>query len=608
MDKLHELYESVKLRFPERYGNLEGEALGKAIWEDFYAPGATGFKDSNGDRHGLAEGGTTFTTFSELKEALANRDSEDPETKSRTSDYVTSALVGGGIGLMMGGPPGMVVGAASGLVGTATDHALSKIDLNKNEVPDIPGYLRFPASVLTGGGVSRVGGRVVNRGLGLLQEGAEQYLDDASRLNVTPRAGDIDTGVQGVEDFLTAARSGPAVRQASNQANQMRNAAQQFADDVAPKVAGKSSDRVVADLLEDGYKVVKQQSTALFDDASRAAQGSTVPLDSTRSTVAQVVEELKDVPGGTVDRLAKTIQQAIDDGNPISYSRLRNWQKALNELVDNPLAATGVGDGRAKFLLSSIADDMDSWATSNLKTGGEAHNVAMEYFKNSVAPYRVDRVVFRAATGAEDGTDQLISKIVGSGRGNPDRVQRVMALLPQSGRDAIARDVAQTAAWSSNAAHATTDFAPSKLFNKLNMGTPNMPRTGTHVFQNTPGALDDANALSRMAQVTRATGSQSQPLTGIQNLAPNINAASTLAGGAVGSALVPGGSGMAVGAALGQPVYRGLLNLGSRVVGSRPFVQTMMANPGNYSSGLAGTALGPVPGLLEQSRWARNRR
>ena len=604
MDKL---YEAVKLQFPERYGHLEGEALGKAIWEDFYAPGATGFEDRNGDWHGLAEGGTTFT-FPEFKEALANRDPEDPETKSRTSDYVTSALVGGGIGFLMGGPPGAAIGAVSGLVGTGTDHALSKIDLNKNEVPDIPGYLRFPASVLTGGGVSRVGGRVLNRGLGLLQEGAEQYLDDASRLNVTPRAGDIDTGVQGVEDFLTAARSGPAVRQASNQANQMRNAAQQFADDVAPKVAGKSSDRVVADLLKDGYKVVKQQSTALFDDASRAAQGSTVPLNSTRSTVAQVVEELKDVPGGTVDRLAKTIQQAIDDGNPISYSRLRNWQKALNELVDNPLAATGVGDGRAKFLLSSIADDMDSWATSNLKTGGEAHNVAMNYFKNSVAPYRVDRVVFRAATGAEDGTDQLISRIVGSGRGNPDRVQRVMALLPQSGRDAIARDVAQNAAWTTNAGYATTNFSPTALFNKLNMGTPNMPRTGTHVFQNTPGALDDANALSRMAQVTRATGSQSQPLTGIQTLGPNINAASTLAGGAVGSALADT-PGMAVGAALGQPVYRGLLNLVSRGVGSRPFVQYSMANPGNYSSGLAGTALAPVPGLLDQWREQnRNRR
>jgi hypothetical protein len=408
----------MKQQHRPRYDGLEGEALSRAVHRDFYRPDAVGFEDRNGVWQGGIPEGKPGWTYDDYMKEIANLNPEDPASRSRMSDYVISALLGGGLGFVFGGGPvGAVVGAASGIAGTGVDQGLGALGA--------PGYVRFPASMVAGGGASKIGGRLVNRALGRLQPGAQQYLDDAARLGVTPRVGDFDEGARATEDFLTASRSGPAVRQASQQADEMRGAVQRFADDLAPTPAGavsQSPDRAVADMLRSGYEQAKNAATTLFDDATRAAEGATVPLNTTGGRVSQIIEELKDVPGGSVDRLAKAIQGALDEGTPITYSRLRNWQRALNELIDNPAAAQGIGDGRAKYLLGGIMDDMDAWATANPTAGGQAHVKAMEFFKNNVTPYRVDRAIFRAATGAEDGADQLIRRTVGyGGPGNPDR-------------------------------------------------------------------------------------------------------------------------------------------------------------------------------------------
>jgi len=595
------ILQSIKQQFPERYGNLEGEALSRAIHRDFYAPNATGFEDRNGNQQGGISEGDPGWAYEDFMAELASRNPEDPATRSRMSDYVISALLGGGIGFMMAGPPGAAVGALSGIAGTGVDQGLAALD--------VPWYYRLPASMAVGGAASKVGTRVANKAFGVLQEGAEQYLDDATRLGVRPRGGDFDPGTQAAEDFLTASRSGPAIRHASQQADDLSAATQRLADDLLPPGAasgavGQSPDRAVADMLRSGYEQAKNAATSLFDDATKAAEGATVPLNTTGSRVSQIIEELEDVPGGSVDRLAKAIQGALDEGTPITYSRLRNWQRALNELIDNPAAAQGIGDGRAKFLLSGIMDDMDTWATTNPTTGGAAHVKAMEFFRNSVAPYRVDRVIFRAATGAEDGADQLISRVVGyGGRGRPDAVQRMMNLLPESGQRAVAQDIAENAAWAGGGQFATTSFSPSATFRGLNMGTTARPRTGTLAFQNTPGALDDANALSRLLRATRATGAQSQPATGIRNLPAILSSAATIGGGGLGYAA--GGSPLAMGTgmALGQVASRGLLNLGGRVVSSSPFTQYVAGRAGSAIPGATGAA---VPGLLEMWR-ERNR-
>ena len=598
-----QFFQSVKQQFPERYGNLEGEALSRAVHRDFYARDAVGFEDRNGNQQGGISDGDPGWTYPDFMEAVANQNPEDPQKRSRMSDYVISALVGGGIGALVGGPVGAAVGLGSGIAGTATDHALSLVDRNNDGVPDIPGYIRFPASMAAGGGASKFAGRVVNRGLGLLQEGAEQYLDDAARLGVTPRAGDFDPAFAATEDFLTASRSAPAVRQAAQQADEMSGAVQRLADDLVPPGAspgavGQSPDRAVADMLRSGYEQAKSAATTLFDDATRAAEGATVPINTTGSRASEIIEQLKDTPGGSVDRLAKAIQGSLDEGTPITYARLRNWQRSLNELIDNPRAAVGIGDGQVKYLLGGIMDDLDVWATANPTTGGQAHVTAMKFFKDNVAPYRVDRVIFKAATGAEDGADQLVRRIVGyGGPGNPDKVQRLMNLLPQSGQRAVAQDIAENAAYAGNSQFATTSFSPSATRNALNMGDAARPRTGTLAFQDTPGALGDANALSRMLRATRATGAQSQPMTGIRNLPGIFNATSMGAGGGLGFA-AGGGSPLAMGAgmAVGAAANRGLLNVAGRVAGSSPFTQYMAGRAGSAMPGAAGAA---VPGLLE---------
>ena len=603
-----QILQQIKKQFPARYGALDGEALSRAIHRDFYAPNAPGFEDSSGNWQGGVSEGDPGWSYEDFMAELATRNPEDPQHRSRMSDYVISGLIGAVLGFLMGGPVGAAVGAGSGIAGTATDHALSMVDINDDGVPDIPGYVRFPASMAAGGGVSGIGGRLVNRALGRLTPGTAQYLDDAARLKVTPRAGDFDEGARATEDFLVAQRSGPAVRQASQQAEEMSGAVQRFADDLAPGPAGavsQSPDRAVADMLRSGYEQAKNASTTLFDDAARATEGATVSLNTTAVRVAKIIEELKDVPGGNVDRLAKAIQGALDEGAPITYGRLRNWQKALNELIDNPAAAVGIGDGQARHLLGGIMDDMDVWATANPTAGGQAHIRAMEFFKSNVAPYRVDRAVFRAATGAEDGADQLISRVVGyGGRGRPDAVERLMKLLPESGQRAIAQDIAENAAWAGNAQFATTSFSPSSVFKGLNVGTATRPRTGTFAFQNTPGALDNANALSRMLRLTRATGAQSQPATGLRNLPSIFNATSMGAGGGLGY-VAGGGSalGMGAGMALGPAANRGLLNLAGRVVTSNPYVQYMAGQAGSSVPGAAGAG---VPMLLEALR-ERNR-
>jgi hypothetical protein len=587
-------FQSMKQQHRPRYDGLEGEALSRAVHRDFYRPDAVGFEDRNGVWQGGIPEGKPGWTYDDYMKEIANLNPEDPASRSRMSDYVISALLGGGLGFVFGGGPvGAVVGAASGIAGTGVDQGL--------EALGAPGYVRFPASMVAGGGASKIGGRLVNRALGRLQPGAQQYLDDAARLGVTPRVGDFDEGARATEDFLTASRSGPAVRQASQQADEMRGAVQRFADDLAPTPAGavsQSPDRAVADMLRSGYEQAKNAATTLFDDATRAAEGATVPLNTTGGRVSQIIEELKDVPGGSVDRLAKAIQGALDEGTPITYSRLRNWQRALNELIDNPAAAQGIGDGRAKYLLGGIMDDMDAWATANPTAGGQAHVKAMEFFKNNVTPYRVDRAIFRAATGAEDGADQLIRRTVGyGGPGNPDRVQRLMNLLPQSGRDAIARDVAENAAWAGSGQFATTSFSPSAVFRGLNVGTAARPRAGTFAFQNTPGALNDANRLSRMLRATRVTGAQSQPATGIRTLPSMLGGGSMAAGGGIGFA-AGGGSpfATAAGMAAGPMINRGLLNVAGRVATSQPFVQYMTGQAGSAIPGAVGTA---VPSLLE---------
>ena len=603
-----QFFQSVQQQFPERYGNLEGEALSRAIHRDFYAPGAVGFEDRNGNQQGGISDGDPGWAYDAFVEAVANQNPEDPQKRSRMSDYVISALVGGGIGALVGGPVGAAVGAGSGIAGTGTDHALSLVDRNNDGVPDIPGYVRFPASMVVGGGASKVGGRLVNRGLGLLQEGAEQYLDDAARLRVTPRAGDFDEGARGLEDFLTASRSGPAVRQVSQQVDEMSGAVQRFADDLAPRpvagAVGQGPDRAVADMLRSGYEQARNAATSLFDDAAKAAEGATVPLNTSGGRASEIIEQLKDFPDGTVGKLAKVIQGTLDEGTPITYDRMRNWQRALNELIDNPAAAIGTGDGQAKYLLGGIMDDMGAWATANPTTGGQAHVTAMEFFKNNVTPYRVDRAIFRAATGAEDGADQLIRRVVGyGGPGNPDKVQRLISLLPESGQRAVAQDVAENAAYAGKSKFATTDFSPSATRNALNVGDAARPRTGTLAFQNTPGALDDANALNRMLRATRGTGAQSQPMTGVRNLPAILNTTATLGGGGLGYAA--GGSPLAMGAgmAVGQGVNTGLLNLGGRVVSSSPYTQYMAAQAGRALPGGAGTV---APGLL-QAWQMRNR-
>jgi len=599
MNELEQYFLVMKQEFPERYGNLEGEALSRAVHRDIYAPDAVGFEDRNGGWQGGLSEGDPGWTYEAMMAELARRHREDPNledpaTRSRMSDYVVSALVGGGMGALMGGPVGAVVGAVSGIAGTGVDQGLAALD--------VPWYLRVPASMAAGGGASRVGGRVVNQVLGRLQPGAAQYLDDATRLGVTPRAGDFDEGARATEDFLTASRSGPAVRQASQQADEMSGAVQRFADNLAPQGAvpgavSPSPDRAVADMLRSGYEQAKNAATTLFDDAARAAEGATVPINTTGSRASEIIEQLKDTPGGSVDRLARAIQGSLDEGTPITYARLRNWQRSLNELIDNPRAAVGIGDGQVKYLLGGIMDDLDVWATANPTTGGQAHVTAMEFFKNNVTPYRVDRVIFKAATGAEDGADQLIRRTVGyGGPGNPDKVQRLMNLLPESGQRAVAQDIAENAAYAGRSKFATTSFSPSATRNALNMGDAARPRTGTLAFQNTPRALDDANALNRMLRATRATGAQSQPMTGMRNLPGIFNATSMGAGGGLGYA-AGGGSPLAMGAgmAVGSVANRGLLNVAGRVVSSSPFTQYMAGQAGRAIPGVTGTA---VPGLL----------
>lgn len=591
-EKLEQLFQSVKQRFPDRYRNLEGEELYRAVWQDFYAPDAVGFKDGSGNQQGGIPDGDPGWAYLDFMKKVAEQDPEDPATRSRMSDYVVSALVGGGIGALMGGPVGATVGALSGVAGTGVDQGL--------EALGVPWEVRFPASIVAGGGVSKVGGRLANRGFGLLQEGAEQYLDDAARLRVTPRAGDFDRTFAATEDFLTASRSAPAVDLAAQQADEMGGAARRFANRLTPHAApgavSPSPDRAVADMLRSGYEKAKNASKALFDDATLAAEGATVPINTTGGRASEIIEQLKDTPGGNVDRLAKAIKGYLDEGTPITYAQLRNWQRSLNELIDNPQAAVGIGDGQVKYLLGGIMDDMDVWATANPTTGGQAHVKAMEYFINNVTPYRVDRAIFRAATGADDGVDQLVRRVVGyGGPGYPDRVQRLMNLLPPNGQMAVAQDIAENAVYAGNA-NATMSFSPSSFRNALNMGTASRPRTGTLAFQHTPGALDDANALSRMTQAIRTTGSRSQPLTGIRNLPAILGSAATLGGGGLG--YVAGGSPLAMGAgmALGAATNRGLLNVAGRIAGSSPFTQYMTGRAGSVSPGAAGAA---IPGLLE---------
>jgi hypothetical protein len=602
MDAVERFFQSMKQQWPERYAGLEGAALSRAVHRDFYDLDAVGFEDRNGDWQGGIPEGKSGYAYEDFMTELASRNLEDPDpaTRSRMSDYVISALVGGGLGAF-GGPVGAAVGAFSGIAGTGVDQGL--------EALDVPWYLRFPASMVAGGGASKIGTRVVNRALGRLQPGAQQYLDDAARLRVTPRGGDFDPGTQAAEDFLTASRSGPAIRHAQQQADDLSAATQRLADDLlppgaAPGAVSQSPDRAVADMLRSGYEQAKNAATSLFDDAAKAAEGATVPLNTSGGRAAEIIEQLKDTPGGSVDRLAKAIQGALDEGAPVTYNRLRNWQRSLNELIDNPRAAVGIGDGQVKYLLGGIMDDLDTWATANPTAGGQAHVRAMEFFRTNVAPYRVDRAIFRAATGAEDGADQLIRRVVGyGGPGNPDKVQRIMDLLPESGQRAVAQDIAENAAYAGRTQFATTSFSPSATRSALNMGTAARPRTGALAFQNTPGALDDANALSRLLRATRATGAQSQPQTGIQNLPAILSSAATIGGGGLGYAA--GGSPLAMGTgmALGQVASRGLLNLGGRVVSSSPFTQYVAGRAGSAIPGATGAA---VPGLLEMWR-ERNR-
>ena len=108
-----QILQSIKQRFPERYGNLEGEALSRAVHRDFYGPGAVGFEDRNGNQQGGISDGDPGWTYPDFMEAVANQNPEDPQKRSRMSDYVISALVGGGLGFMMGGPVGAAVGAGS---------------------------------------------------------------------------------------------------------------------------------------------------------------------------------------------------------------------------------------------------------------------------------------------------------------------------------------------------------------------------------------------------------------------------------------------------------------------------------------------------------------
>ena len=544
------------------------------------------------------------------------------------ADWPISMGIGGAVGAATGGPVGALVGAASGAVGTGIDKGLASIDRDENEVPDIPWFYRLPASVLGGGLASRVGGTGVNmlRGSRGLKEGAEEYLEDTAKFGVTRRSGDIEDvagSARRLEDQLVAVGSRSAMRQVVRQSQDVRNAVKEFARRISPNLAreaAESPDRFVANMLRSGYERVRGISNRLYDRAAQAAGSQPIPINGTASRATQILDELKDISDpGTVGRLAKAIKDLSDKGTAITYDRLRNWQRALNEIVNNPMAVTGPADARAKLLLGGVMDDLDEWAKVSPEAG-RAHAHATRYFRTRVAPYRAEDNIWSAASDANFASDELISKIVGSGYGRPDATRLLMKLLRQEGREAVGYNVMSRAADEGATAFASTSFSPAKVWRTMNLRTPGQPGAGRHAFRGAgPGVEADAESLSRiLANTLRGTGaggSNVSVATG-KFLSPMFMAKSGLAGGGGIAGLASGGDPLltAGGALAGGVAAKGLFDVIGSAATSRPFVRAMMSQQGRWAPGLAGAA-GGVPARYDlfappgkREPWQRNRR
>lgn len=611
-EKVKRYLRSLAARQPSRYRGLEGEEIARAFYEWHYRP------DAPDQALDPVTGEPVVLTYSQFLEDIAAEAEKFAETeaavepeqeRNRFIDYATSAGIGGLLGAL-GGPVGAGVGVASGLAGTAVDHGLDEAG--------VPGVIRFPLSVAAGGGVSKVGTQGLNAALKNLRPGAAGYLDDVAAMNVRPRAGDINPAARISEDALEAAGSPAVARQASGQAEDVGRAAQQFADDLAPRWAGvpggqagnlasaaaQTPDRFVSDMLKAGYKTAQANSRALFDDVARQAKNIVVPLRSTQARAIELIKKLEDTPGGPVHGLAKRIKSALDSGEEFTYERVRNWQRVLNDIVGNPAAATGAGDvSNGKFLLAGIMDDMDQWARG-ADDVGQAHLDAMEFFKDNVLPYRADQNIFRAATGAETAVDGLIGRIVGySGRGRAEATERLMNLLTPEGRRAVAFDLAEEAA-DRGSRSATVNFSPAATRNALNLGTPARPRSGGLGFAGAgPEALQGAERLNRILGTVRSTSSRLPTQTGKYNLPSMITGGGGAAGMMTGGLL--GAPELAVAGAVGVPALtRGLINTAGRVVTSNPYIRYSMGQPGSYLPGAFG---GGTSGLLDFSDMLQER-
>ena len=615
-EKLKRYLRSLAAKQPSRYRGLEGEELARTFYEWHYRP------DAPDQALDPVTGEPVVLTYSQfLEDITANAEKfaeteaavEPEQERNRLVDYALSAGIGGLLGAF-GGPVGAGVGVASGLAGTAVDHGLDKAG--------VPGYIRFPASVVAGGGVSKVGTQGLNAALKNLRPGAAQYLDDVAAMNVRPRAGDINPAVRITEDALEAAGS-PAVMQSSRgQIEDVGRATQRFADDMAPDLpigpggrvvslasaTPQTNDRIIVNMLKEGYDTAVARSKALFDDVARQAEGVVVPLRSTGAKVEKLLKDLEDFPGGAMHDLAKHLKRVIDRGEELTYERVRFIQSTLNEYVKNPATVIGGNNEakNAKFLLSGILDDLDQWSRGAGDIG-QAHIDALEFFKDNVTPFRKVPAIWNAVTGEviegfqPQGVDGFIRRVVGySGSGRPEATNFLVNLLPDDGARVVAFDILENVAERATKG-ATVDFATGAAKQALNLGTRARPRSGRIAI----GGTDPQRAerLNRIFSTVRGNTSRLPTQTGKYNLPAMITGGSGTAGMMTGGLL--GSPELAVAGAVGVPALtRGLINTAGRVVTSNPYIRYSMGQPGSYLPGAFG---GGTSGLLDFSDMLQER-
>jgi len=196
---------------------------------------------------------------------------------------------------------------------------------------------------------------------------------------------------------------------------------------VEPEAAGQAATRGA----QSSRRQTSQQGRRLYREVERMAEGVDVAPQNTMQTIARLIREEGQVPGGTdAMPVLEHYARAFEAGGPITIGGARGMRTALRQR----LTAGNMTPGNADRITSEIMDAVGQDVTAALTTAGRQDAVAAYRQTDDFWRERLDTIhnVLEPIIGrrGERSGEQVVQALMQAGRGNSARLGRFIEALP----------------------------------------------------------------------------------------------------------------------------------------------------------------------------------